>query len=58
MEKVADSTKKSAKKRNPKVIAQGGIVLDEEYVELTTTEVLEDVGVIHFDDEFDLNDQF
>ena len=39
------------------VIAEGDIVVDEEDVELTTTEVLEDFGVIDFDDEFDLNEQ-
>ena len=37
------------------VIAEGDIVVDEENVELTTTEVLEYVGVIDSDDEFDLN---
>ena len=37
-------------------IAEGDIVVDEEDVELTTTEVLEDIGVIDSDDEFDLNE--
>ena len=39
------------------VIAEGDIVVDEEDVELTTTEVSEDIGVIDSDYEFDLNEQ-
>ena len=40
------------------VIVEGDIVVDKENVELTTMEVLDHVGVIYPDDEFDLNHQF
>ena len=36
---------------------EGDIVVDEKDVELATTEVLEDDGVIDSDDEFDVNEQ-
>ena len=36
------------------VIGEGDLVVDEEETELTTTEVLEDVGVIDSDDDLDL----
>ena len=37
------------------VIGEGDIVVDEEEIELTTTEVLEDVGVTNSDDDLDLH---
>ena len=36
-------------------VSPGDIVVEEDYVELTTDEVLEDVGTIDSDDEFDLH---
>ena len=43
--------------KSSEVISEGDIVVDEEDVELTTIEVLEDVEVINYDFEFDLNEQ-